>query len=313
MPPMTAASAHGLTTMDLVSGRTLDAWYPAPALAAEPHAGRGPARRGAGRRAARRPHRAGHDGPRRPRRAAHRPRRRLPAPAPALPPPRPPARHQHGRHLRRARQRGVDEPRPRRPRPARPRPPALPRRGPPPRRLRRRQVPPHDRLRRAGGRARSPTPTASASAPTSREGTTVMHEGFVNYNAGTLGRVDGRGPHQRRASSSATARTSAAAPRSWARSAAAGQEVISIGERCLLGANAGIGISLGDDSIVEAGLYLTAGTRVTLPDGAVVEGAARSAARRTCSSAATASPASSRRYQRHGTWGGLNETLHSGR
>ena len=50
-----------------------------------------------------------------------------------------------------------------------------------------------------------------------------------------------------------------------------GTEVISIGERCLLGANAGIGISLGDDCVVEAGLYVTAGTRVALPDGEVVK------------------------------------------
>ena len=51
-----------------------------------------------------------------------------------------------------------------------------------------------------------------------------------------------------------------------------GKEVISIGERCLLGANAGLGISLGDDCIVEAGLYVTAGTRVITPDGETVEG-----------------------------------------
>jgi 2,3,4,5-tetrahydropyridine-2,6-dicarboxylate N-succinyltransferase len=50
-----------------------------------------------------------------------------------------------------------------------------------------------------------------------------------------------------------------------------GTEVISIGERCLLGANAGIGIALGDDCIVEAGLYITAGTKVTLPGGEVVK------------------------------------------
>jgi len=50
-----------------------------------------------------------------------------------------------------------------------------------------------------------------------------------------------------------------------------GKEVISIGERCLLGANAGIGISLGDDCVVEAGLYVTAGTKVRLPDGRVVK------------------------------------------
>ena len=50
-----------------------------------------------------------------------------------------------------------------------------------------------------------------------------------------------------------------------------GKDIVSIGERCLLGANAGISISLGDDCVVEAGLYVTAGTRVTLPDGTVVK------------------------------------------
>jgi 2,3,4,5-tetrahydropyridine-2-carboxylate N-succinyltransferase len=50
-----------------------------------------------------------------------------------------------------------------------------------------------------------------------------------------------------------------------------GKEVVSIGERCLIGANAGIGISLGDDCVVEAGCYVTAGTKVTLPDGRVVK------------------------------------------
>ena len=72
------------------------------------------------------------------------------------------------------------------------------------------------------------------------EGTTVMHEGFVNFNAGTLG-----------ASIMGTL-------------SGGGKEVISLGERCLLGANAGVGISLGDDCIVEAGLYVTAGTKVVL-------------------------------------------------
>jgi 2,3,4,5-tetrahydropyridine-2-carboxylate N-succinyltransferase len=83
-------------------------------------------------------------------------------------------------------------------------------------------------------------------------GTTVMHEGFVNYNAGTLGAsmVEGR------ISASIMGTLSGG-----------GKEVISVGERCLIGANAGIGISLGDDCVVEAGLYVTAGTKVTLPDG----------------------------------------------
>ncbi len=57
-----------------------------------------------------------------------------------------------------------------------------------------------------------------------------------------------------------------------------GKEVISVGKRCLLGANAGVGISLGDDCIVEAGLYVTAGTKVTGPDGTVVKAATLSGA-----------------------------------
>jgi 2,3,4,5-tetrahydropyridine-2-carboxylate N-succinyltransferase len=57
-----------------------------------------------------------------------------------------------------------------------------------------------------------------------------------------------------------------------------GQEVVTIGERCLLGAESGVGISLGDDCVVEAGLYVTAGTKVTLPDGRVVKGAELSGA-----------------------------------
>ena len=69
---------------------------------------------------------------------------------------------------------------------------------------------------------------------------------------------------------SATAPTSAAGRPSWARCPAAARR-ISVGERCLIGANAGIGISLGDDCVVEAGLYVTAGTKVALPDGQVVK------------------------------------------
>ena len=103
------------------------------------------------------------------------------------------------------------------------------------------------------------------------EGTTVMHEGFCQ-----LQRRHARAPPwsraaSARASSSATAPTSAAAPRSWARSPAAASRPSPSDERCLLGAEAGIGISLGDDCVVEAGLYVTAGTRVSLPDGKIVK------------------------------------------
>jgi 2,3,4,5-tetrahydropyridine-2,6-dicarboxylate N-succinyltransferase len=102
------------------------------------------------------------------------------------------------------------------------------------------------------------------------EGTTVMHEGFVNFNAGTLGTsmVEGRisagvvvgGDSDIGGGASIMGTLSGG-----------GTEVISIGERCLIGANAGIGIALGDDCIVEAGLYVTAGTKVTLPGGEVVK------------------------------------------
>jgi 2,3,4,5-tetrahydropyridine-2-carboxylate N-succinyltransferase len=102
------------------------------------------------------------------------------------------------------------------------------------------------------------------------EGTTVMHEGFVNFNAGTLGAsmVEGR-----ISAGVVVGRDSdvGGGASIMGTLSGGGTEVISIGERCLLGANAGIGIALGDDCIVEAGLYVTAGTRVTLPGGEVVK------------------------------------------
>jgi 2,3,4,5-tetrahydropyridine-2,6-dicarboxylate N-succinyltransferase len=102
------------------------------------------------------------------------------------------------------------------------------------------------------------------------EGTTVMHEGFVNFNAGTLGTsmVEGRisagvvvGDGTDIGGGASTMGTLSGG----------GTDRISIGERCLLGAESGIGISLGDDCVVEAGLYVTAGTKVTLQDGRVVK------------------------------------------
>ena len=102
------------------------------------------------------------------------------------------------------------------------------------------------------------------------EGTTVMHEGFVNFNAGTLGSsmIEGR-----ISAGVVVGRDSdvGGGASIMGTLSGGGTEVISIGERCLLGANAGIGIALGDDCIVEAGLYVTAGTRVTLPGGEVVK------------------------------------------
>jgi 2,3,4,5-tetrahydropyridine-2-carboxylate N-succinyltransferase len=100
-------------------------------------------------------------------------------------------------------------------------------------------------------------------------GTTVMHEGFVNFNAGTLGAsmVEGRisagvvlGDGSDLGGGASIMGTLSGG----------GKEIVSVGRRCLIGANAGIGISLGDDCVVEAGLYVTAGTKVTTVDGRVV-------------------------------------------
>ncbi|SNT16994.1 2,3,4,5-tetrahydropyridine-2-carboxylate N-succinyltransferase [Asanoa hainanensis] len=101
-------------------------------------------------------------------------------------------------------------------------------------------------------------------------GTTVMHEGFVNFNAGTLGTsmVEGRivagvvvGDGSDIGGGASILGTLSGG----------GKDKLRIGERCLLGANAGIGISLGDDCVVEAGCYITAGSKITLPDGRVVK------------------------------------------
>src|SRR6476620_4886464 len=97
-------------------------------------------------------------------------------------------------------------------------------------------------------------------------GTTVMHEGFVNFNAGTLGNsmVEGRisGGVVVDAGSDIGGGASIMGTLSGG-----GKEVISVGKRCLLGANSGLGISLGDDCVVEAGLYVTGGTKVTTAAG----------------------------------------------
>jgi 2,3,4,5-tetrahydropyridine-2-carboxylate N-succinyltransferase len=97
------------------------------------------------------------------------------------------------------------------------------------------------------------------------EGTTVMHEGFVNYNAGTLGAsmVEGRISAGVVVGNGSDVGGGASIMGTLS---GGGKEVISVGERCLLGANAGIGISLGDDCVVEAGCYVTAGTKVTITD-----------------------------------------------
>jgi 2,3,4,5-tetrahydropyridine-2-carboxylate N-succinyltransferase len=97
-------------------------------------------------------------------------------------------------------------------------------------------------------------------------GTTVMHEGFVNFNAGTLGEsmVEGRISQGVVVGNGSDIGGGASIMGTLS---GGGRHTVSLGERCLLGANAGLGISLGDDCIVEAGLYLTAGTKVTLRGG----------------------------------------------
>jgi 2,3,4,5-tetrahydropyridine-2,6-dicarboxylate N-succinyltransferase len=141
------------------------------------------------------------------------------------------------------------------------------------------------------------------------EGTTVMHEGFVNFNAGTLGTsmVEGRISAGVVVGDGSDIGGGASIMGTLS---GGGTTVISIGERCLLGANAGLGISLGDDCIVEAGLYVTGGTRVTLPDGEVVKALELSGAdgllfrRNSQTGAVEARP-------RSGSWAGLNAALHA--
>ena len=141
------------------------------------------------------------------------------------------------------------------------------------------------------------------------EGTTVMHEGFVNYNAGTLGAsmVEGRISAGVVVGDGSDIGGSASIMGTLS---GGGKEVISVGERCLLGANSGLGISLGDECIVEAGLYLTGGALVALPDGEVVKarelsGASGMLFRRNSQSGAVEA------VQRSGSWGGLNAALHA--
>jgi 2,3,4,5-tetrahydropyridine-2-carboxylate N-succinyltransferase len=140
-------------------------------------------------------------------------------------------------------------------------------------------------------------------------GTTVMHEGFVNYNAGTLGNsmVEGRISAGVVVGDGSDIGGGASIMGTLS---GGGKEVVRIGERCLLGANAGIGISLGDDCIVEAGCYVTAGARVTAPDGAVVKARELSGQdnllfRRNSQTGAIEVTA------RSGSWGGLNAALHA--
>jgi 2,3,4,5-tetrahydropyridine-2-carboxylate N-succinyltransferase len=109
-------------------------------------------------------------------------------------------------------------------------------------------------------------------------GTTVMHEGFVNFNAGTLGAsmVEGRISAGVVVGDGSDIGGGASIMGTLS---GGGQHVISVGRRSLVGANAGIGISLGDDCVVEAGCYVTAGTKVNLlPEGRVLKAAELSGA-----------------------------------
>ena len=141
------------------------------------------------------------------------------------------------------------------------------------------------------------------------EGTVVMHEGFVNFNAGTLGTsmVEGRISAGVVVGDGSDIGGGASIMGTLS---GGGQEVISVGRGCLIGANAGIGISLGDDCVVEAGTYVTGGARVTLPDGEVVKardlsGVSGMLFRRNSTTGALEA------LTRSGTWGGLNSALHA--
>lgn len=141
-------------------------------------------------------------------------------------------------------------------------------------------------------------------------GTTVMHEGFVNFNAGTLGEamIEGRvtpgvivGKNSDIGGGSSIMGTLSGG----------GKQVNSVGERSLLGANSGIGISLGDECIVEAGLYITAGTKVKTPEGEIVSAKKLSGRsgllfrRNSQTGAVETVPTNA------SLWGGLNNELHN--
>ena len=139
-------------------------------------------------------------------------------------------------------------------------------------------------------------------------GTTVMHEGFVNFNAGTLGKsmVEGRISAGVIVGDGSDIGGGASIMGTLS---GGGKEVISIGQRTLLGANSGIGISLGDDCVVEAGVYITAGSKITLPDNKIVKakelsGASNLLFRRNSQSGALEA------LPKTGSWSGLNSILH---
>ena len=140
-------------------------------------------------------------------------------------------------------------------------------------------------------------------------GTTIMHEGFVNFNAGTLGKsmVEGRISAGVVVGDGSDVGGGASIMGTLS---GGGKEVIAIGERCLLGANSGLGISLGNDCVIESGTYITAGSKITLPDGNVVKarelsGASNLIFRRNSQSG------NLEVVPKVGGWEGLNSILHS--
>ena len=140
-------------------------------------------------------------------------------------------------------------------------------------------------------------------------GTTVMHEGFVNFNAGTLGTsmVEGRISSGVVVGDGSDIGGGASIMGTLS---GGGKEVISVGEKSLLGANSGLGISLGNNCVIEAGTYITAAAKVRLPDGEIVKAGELSGAndllfRR------NSLDGSLEVVVRTGTWGGLNSILHA--
>ncbi len=140
-------------------------------------------------------------------------------------------------------------------------------------------------------------------------GTTVMHEGFVNFNAGPLGTsmVEGRISAGVVVGDGSDVGGGASIMGTLS---GGGKEVISVGEKCLLGANSGLGISLGNNCVIEAGTYITAAAKVRLPDGEIVKAGELSGAndllfRRNSLDGCLEV------VVRTGTWGGLNSILHA--
>ena len=140
-------------------------------------------------------------------------------------------------------------------------------------------------------------------------GTTVMHEGFVNFNAGTLGTsmVEGRISAGVIVDDGSDIGGGASIMGTLS---GGGKQVISIGKKCLLGANSGLGISLGENCVIEAGTYITAAAKVRLPDGEIVKAGTLSGAnnllfRRNSLTGGLEA------VMRTGTWGGLNSVLHA--